>query len=302
MWIQLHPITQWLYYVVALLLGMLLFHPAALLVGVFILSAVHFYVFRQFRLGKMFQKMLLMTLLLSILNPLLSHRGSHLITIFSYPITVEAILYGITWGLSLSMILLVFRLYQDCFPSSLFLAIFHRFSPQWSLLLVLSLRFFSLFQKRLHEIKVGQVYRYQNSRSSWKEKVRHAEQHLLTLVSWSLEDALQTVDSMKARGYGRRSRSNYLCHRFTQRDAILCGVILFLVFTEIYLWFLGYGRLRIYPYLEPVFPTFMGWISVVIESIILAVPILYEGGKRLRWHYWKLRTYILLIQKQKNRL
>lgn len=45
------------------------------------------------------------------------------------------------------------------------------------------------------------------------------------VVTWALENALDTADSMKSRGYGLPKRTAFSLFRFTLRDGICLGVL-----------------------------------------------------------------------------
>lgn len=301
-WFRLHSFTQWIYFIFALLIGMLLFHPLLIPVGILLLTGIHWFSFGQFRLSRWIRSTIFIILLFTIINPLFNHRGNHILFTLGQPITLEAVLYGCTFGLSMVMILLVFRLYQDLFSSAQFLTLFHRFSPQWSILLMLSLRFVPLFQRRLSEIKTSQEFRWALSSYTWKQKIIRSQEQLLTLLSWSMEDALQTVDSMKARNYGTQKRTSYQGSSIRKKDIWLCGWMTLLFMIHLVLWFLGYGRLDIYPLLESVSLSLGDSWVIFIDVLLLATPIWYEGGEQIRWHIWKSRMSHLPTQKPKKLL
>ena len=52
------------------------------------------------------------------------------------------------------------------------------------------------------------------------------------MVTWSLENAIETADSMKSRGYGLKGRTAFSIYRFEDRDK---GVLAFLTFCGFYL-------------------------------------------------------------------
>ena len=45
------------------------------------------------------------------------------------------------------------------------------------------------------------------------------------VVTWALENALDTADSMKSRGYGLPKRTAFSLFRFTLRDGICLGIL-----------------------------------------------------------------------------
>lgn len=69
--------------------------------------------------------------------------------------------------------------------------------------------------------------------SSYVDKLRSAVRVFSAMLTWALENAIDTGDSMKARGYGLKGRSHFALFRFTLRDALLlsaAALLLTLVF------------------------------------------------------------------------
>jgi energy-coupling factor transport system permease protein len=58
------------------------------------------------------------------------------------------------------------------------------------------------------------------------QKAKHGIKILSILVTWSLENAIETADSMKARGYGLPGRSAFSIFRFGRRDLFALTFIL----------------------------------------------------------------------------
>ncbi len=55
------------------------------------------------------------------------------------------------------------------------------------------------------------------------DKLRGALRVFSSVLTWALENAVETGDSMKARGYGLPGRSHFSLFRFTRRDGLLLG-------------------------------------------------------------------------------
>ena len=57
--------------------------------------------------------------------------------------------------------------------------------------------------------------------AKWFKKIRYALNMVSILVTWALENAIETADSMKSRGYGLRGRTAFSIYRFNRRDKLL---------------------------------------------------------------------------------
>ena len=67
--------------------------------------------------------------------------------------------------------------------------------------------------------------------SLWK-RTKIAITVLSIMVTWALENAIETADSMKSRGYGLKGRTAFSIYRFDERDRM---VLLWLGFSGFYL-------------------------------------------------------------------
>ncbi|MEG1857533.1 MAG: energy-coupling factor transporter transmembrane component T, partial [Pseudoflavonifractor sp.] len=50
------------------------------------------------------------------------------------------------------------------------------------------------------------------------QRLHHAVRILSIMVTWALENAIETADSMKSRGYGLPGRTAFSIYRFDRRD------------------------------------------------------------------------------------
>ena len=83
--------------------------------------------------------------------------------------------------------------------------LFGRVIPALSLVLSMTLRFVPLFRRQLEVVRQAQfcIGRDASCGSVW-QRVRRAVTIFSIMVTWALENAIETADSMKSRGYGLR--------------------------------------------------------------------------------------------------
>ncbi|GGD57525.1 energy-coupling factor transporter transmembrane component T [Paenibacillus nasutitermitis] len=284
---SLHPAVCFLYYVAAILLAMLLLHPlflATLILFVLLLNLLHGRAQRA-RLLRTLPYYLLICGSVAVLNPLFSHRGWYILFYFmDQPVTLEAILYGVIMMLSLLAILLLFLSFQFILPADKFMYLFSAAAPKTSLLTLMTLRLVPLFLRRLRQITIVQGTRRIDVRhGGLRKRLQDGMVLLRVLLMWSLEEALQTADSMKARGYGTARRSSYTVYRMDRRDWI---VLLLLGLTALGCcagWRYGHGVLQIYPRLAPMTFNFGDSLCYGLFSFFLMIPIIVEGQERMIW-------------------
>ena len=147
--------------------------------------------------------------------------------------------------------------------------LFGRILPALSLLLSMTLRFVPSFIRRLRgvnearrcmgvwedfpaEAKKGQkTQKKQGLRHRGKEAVKAVS----ILLTWALENAVETADSMRARGYGLPGRTAFSLYRFTGRDRAAVSLLLFCGFFLLSGCLAGAMEFRYFPTVKGVFLT-----------------------------------------------
>ena len=81
------------------------------------------------------------------------------------------------------------------------------------------MRFVPLFRRQLEVVRQAQfcIGRDASCGSVW-QRVRRAVTIFSIMVTWALENAIETADSMKSRGYGLRGRTAFSIYRMEDRD------------------------------------------------------------------------------------
>lgn len=285
-----HPLTCFLYYVGAGAFVMLDLHPVFLLFGLAFLVLLNVVQDRGKGLRRWGAGFVLLFLFFVIINPIINHRGTHMLFYFNdNPIMLEAIIKGVTLALSLLCLLVLFVSYNLVITADKFLFLFAKIVPQWALLAMLAMRFVPLLRRRLKEIElVQQTKGLSVTIGSFRNRARSGIQFVQILLTWSLEEALQTADSMKARGYGTRERSRYSPYRMQLKDWIAFAYMAVTGWISLVGWHLGYGVLSINPDFEPIFLHGAEWLYLFGFVAFIGFPVAIEGGEKLRWIvYWK---------------
>ena len=284
-----HPIVSFLYFVFALLLLTLEQHPVFLAVNSLLLAS--FLLFHQRERGASGSswRLIFLPLFFFILNPLFNHRGTHVLFYFGQnPIMLEAIIQGLEMGLTLLGLLFLMRLFTFLIPSDRFLYLFSRFFPQWALLTMLSLRFIPLFTRRLTEIELVQRSKGLSPlEGAFLTRIKAVMPFVQILLSWSLEEALQTADSMVARGYGLKRRSRYHPYIFKEKDFLLLLIFCLLFAGNVLGWWLGDCVLAVTPVLESLMLAGREWTFLLLNGVFFGLPLIIDGGEQLRWYYLK---------------
>lgn len=161
-------------------------------------------------------------LVFSVVNPLVNPRGSTVIFYTQYSqVTVEALIYGIASGFMMASILLWFSCYNKIMTSDKFVYLFGRIMPAVSLIFSMVMRFVPNFKMQIQKISDAQKCIGRDvTDGAKKEKIRHGMKILSIMFTWALENAIDTADSMRSRGYGIKNRSTFSIYRFDVRDTL----------------------------------------------------------------------------------
>lgn len=230
-----HPLVNFLYFALVLVFSMMLNHPMAQFIS--LTCAVAYAVQCEGRKAVLFSLKfcLPMLLLTAFVNPAFSHEGMTILLYFptGNPLTLESILYGLSAGLLLATVLLWFTSFNRVITSDKFIYLFGRIIPALSLVLSMTLRFVPKFKSQMDTVVEAQrsIGRDVSQGSVW-QRSKTAIVILSIMITWALENAIETADSMKSRGYGLKGRTAFSIYRFDDRDK---AVMDFLCFCGIYL-------------------------------------------------------------------
>lgn len=280
-----HPYVIFFYYLCTGFLIMYFKHPLFLIIALAILIFVNISHDRGVALRKWTLPLVLMSVFFIVLNPFLVSRGTNVLFYFrGKQVTLEATVYGIVMSLALVSILVMFVSFNLILNGNKFLYIFSKILPRTAFLMMLSIRFVPLLKRRYDEISTVQHVRGMTmSVGSIRERAKNGMNMIQILLTWSLEEAVQTADSMKARGYGIGEKSSYIPYRMEKRDWIWLTTLLLLFIVCILGGLLGYGKIVIYPELGTLHLYPLDWLLLICMVVLFSFPLLVEGREHLRW-------------------
>lgn len=230
-----HPLVNFLFFALVLGFSMALRHPLAQ--GISLLCACAYAIEVEGRKAVVFclKFCLPMLLLAAAFNPAFSHEGVTILLYFptGNPLTLESILYGLSAGAMIVTVMVWFLNCNRVMTSDKFIYLFGRIIPALSLVLSMTLRFIPKFKGQMAQTVDSQrsIGRDISQGSLW-QRTKIAVTVLSIMITWSLENAIETADSMKSRGYGLKGRTAFSIYRFDERDKL---AMLFLAFCGLYL-------------------------------------------------------------------
>ena len=283
-----HPIINFLYFALVLVCTMFFMHPVSLLIS--LVTALLYAVSLNGRKAVRFSILHLLPMLLiaAIINPAFNHEGA---TILLYlptgnPLTLESILYGLASAVMLASAITWFSCYNAVMTSDKFVYLFGRIIPALSLILSMTLRFAPKFRTQFHAVSEAQRCTGRDvSNGTMLQRVKNAIAICSIMVTWSLENAIETADSMKSRGYGLPGRTAFSIYRFDDRDKT---VLIWLCFCGFYIfagWIAGGLSWQYYPIVKG---ALTGIFPISFQLVYLALcltPVFLNRTEDRKWKH-----------------
>lgn len=283
---QFHPWVSFLYFALVLWFSMTLTHPVcqaeSLLAGV--LYALRLRRDHGLAFGVRYAAALISAT--AVLNPLFNHAGG---TVLLYlpsgsALTLESILYGISSGTMLATLLIWFFCWNCVISSEKFMYLFGRILPSLSLLLRMTIRFIPNYQKQLKNVTEAQRSLGKKTEDCGiMQRMKNAAAAFSITITWALEHAVDTADSMKSRGYGQKKRTSFSLYRFGERDKMLA---IWLGFCGIYVLF---GQIaggifwRYLPRLQSAPATSFNISFYVVYLLLCLTPVIINAWEGRIW-------------------
>ena len=242
--------VNFVYFTLVLMFSMFFMHPVYLTVSLLCAAAFSIRLSGKSALRPQLKFLLPTVLAVALINPAFSHAG---VTILAYlpsgnPLTLESIVYGTAAAVMLAAVILWFSCFNVVMTTDKFVYLFGRVIPSMSLVLSMAFRFVPRFAAQFREVSEAQRCIGRDlSEGSAVERLKKAASIVSIMVTWSLENAAQTAESMKSRGYGLSGRTAFSVYRLDGRDKALLVWLLLCGFYIACGWAAGGIEFHYYP-------------------------------------------------------
>lgn len=277
-----HPAVNFLFFVGAIGMSVVIQHPAYLLAGI-LAGAIYYLLLNGKKGWKTILGLLPMFIILTAINPLFNTLGAtKLFEVFGRRYTLEALLYGGALAGMFVIMMLWFGCYNKVLTSDKFTSLFGNLIPSISLLLVMVFRMVPNFIRKTQQI-IGarkSIGKGISETATAKEKLQDGMTVLGALTGWALEGSVVTGDSMRARGYGVAKRSSFMIHRMTMTDWFLLSIMAVLIGLTVTAACCGQFAAKFVPVVElaPV-----SWGLVAYTGYLL-IPTALHMKEAIQWH------------------
>ena len=281
-----HPLVNFLYFELVIACSMIFMHPVCLLITLICAICYHIRLNGRKSVRFLLCFSLPVMLVTAVINPAFNHQG---MVILGYlpsgnPLTLESILYGIAAAVMLVAVLVWFACYTAVMTSDKFIYLFGRVIPALSLVISMTLRFVPKFKAQFENIREAQAGIGKDmSEGLLIKRLKYAITCFSIMVTWSLENAIETADSMKSRGYGLKGRTAFSIYSFTKRDKYL---LLWFGFCGLSLLFAGVSGNLFWRYFPGIRGVLTEPLTISFECIYFAMcmtPLVIDQREERQW-------------------
>lgn len=285
---SLHPTILFLYYMSVIFISMFTMNP--LILGCSLLGSILF--FSMMNSPKVILKdigyYLLVFILIAITNPIFSHNGETILFFLNdNPVTVEAIVYGVAIATMLVAVIFWSKSYSEVMTSDKFIYLFGRAIPKLSLVISMALRFVPMFKTQIKKVNQAQKTLGLYTSNSITDRVFSSMRVFNSMLTWSLENAISQADSMKARGYGLKGRTNFSLFKFYKRDKLILVVIIFVLASIILGFASDIFKFYYYPAISSLEISGIEVLEYIFVFILMVLPFIIDVKENIQWKLLK---------------
>ena len=275
----LHPVVLLLFCAMAVGVSMALFHPVYTGLSLVCAALCNGFLRGWCQMGRSLRGAAVLAAAVAVVNPLINQRGVRIwFYLGDHMVTVESALFGLCSGCALAAALLWFGTASVLITQDKFLFLFSRFLPGVSLMLSMTMKLVPVTRYKIRCIQAARKGLEGSPREGVWKKVDEGVRTCSVLLEWSMEDSIETADSMRARGFGTGPRT--FAHHFVWRstDRIIGGGLLFLSVACIGGMLRYGGSFQFFPKLVVGdLWTPGGWAAYWACALLLTAPLWVEG-------------------------
>lgn len=282
-----HPIVNFIYFIFVIGFSCFFMHPVCLCISLVCSFTYSVMLKGKKQIKKNLIYMLPMLILTALLNPAFNHEG---VTVMAHlpggnPLTLESVVYGLCAALMIISVICYFSCYNEIMTSDKFIYLFGKIIPGLSLIISMTLRFVPRFAAQLKVVTNAQRCMGRDvSRGNIMQRVKNGLNIVSIMTTWSLENAIDTADSMKSRGYGIPGRTAFSIFVFNRRDKVALVCLLLLGLYTLVGSLVGGMYFSCFPYIQAAECSPFG-ISVFLAYLCLCMcPIIIEIREVRRWN------------------
>ena len=189
-------------------------------------------------------------------------------------ITLEALVYGSVRAIIVITVIMWFVCIFTLITADKIVYLFGRISPKASLFLSILLRTIPRIKARAKRIEISRKGIGKGiGQGSLLDKVFHVFALISILITWTMEDFVESSNSMKSRGYSLKGRTAFSIYRFDNRDRGI--VIAFFICLTFVMMAVLFNQTNVYynPQIVMNRITVVSGVFYVAYAIFLLMPL-----------------------------
>ncbi len=277
-----HPFAVFIYFLVMIAITMLSTNPIVL--GISLAGAAAYFIYTGGSFWGNIAFYIPFFLLIAVTNPLFSHNGETILFFLNdQRVTLEAVCYGLMMALMLVAVIFWFKCVNEVMTSDKIIYLFGKVLPKLSLILTMSLRFVPMLKRQAVRIHKTQKVLGLYCTDSITDRFLGGIRVFSALITWSLENAMETADSMKARGYGLTGRTSFSLYKWKARDTLLLLAVIILGVALLPSMAAGNFSFTFYPVMTEINYGIYPVISYILFGVMAFIPVAAEIKENIVW-------------------
>lgn len=282
---QLNPIVIFLYFLLSFALAA--FGTDVIIMLISLIFSIFLYVLKNKGENKKRHLHIFILFIVSaLINPIFNHRGiTAILVVNDNPITLEALLYGLFMAGTFSAVIYLFSVFSLVMTSEKLIYVFGVLSPKGALILSMALRYIPLFINQFKKVKLSQKAMGLFDDGNIINRFTGNLRVFSIMVTWALENGIVTADSMSARGYSEKRRTQFSFYRFTMFDLIYLSATLVLFSIVFAGKISGVIGTVFYPEFVCCKLSIEAMIIYICFTLLMSMPCILEIKEEMKWKY-----------------
>lgn len=199
-------------------------------------------------------------------------------------ITAEAICFGLERAVTAGAVIMFMSCFLAVFSSDKVVYVFGRISPKLSLFISVILRAVPRIKKYAGKINTAQkgVGRG-TSQGGVLRRLKNSIRLLSVLVTWTLENFVESSQSMQSRGYSLKGRTAFSIYRFDNRDRAVVISFFALLTVIMMAWALNQTHIYYDPEIIMMPVTWVSYVFYFAYTLFLLLPMILQTAGEIKF-------------------
>ena len=225
-------------------------------------------------------------LILTLINPLMSHNGITVLFVLNdNPVTLESLLYGADAALMILAVLYWLGTFSQIMTSEKILYLFGKFSPKIALILSMTLRFIPLLNQQCYQVSQTQKALGYYQTDNIIDTIRNKARVLDIVITWAIENGIITAESMDARGANIGRRTSFSIFYIRREDVYFIIILLILTAVTVTAMFRHTLTIEFYPAVAVPECSILHLSGILTFLALTLMPSVLQAEVALKWKY-----------------